>query len=161
MRNQGKALAMLFAALALPAAAQDANVLDIRTTVQKEEVVRDAEGEETKQLVAAEKVVPGDEVIYTVRFSNLGSEPAENVVITNPLPAELSYVMGSAAGPGTRIEFSADGGTTYGDPGSLRVAEASGERPARAEDFTHIRWVMQTPLPPGAEGVATFRARLN
>lgn len=163
MRKYTNPLAMLLvtAAISVPALAQERNVLDIQTTVQKEETVVSGDGTESKQLVPAEKVVPGDEVVYTVRFSNVGSEPADNVVITNPLPAELSYVRDSATGPGTAIEFSVDGGATYGDASSLRIAEPSGERAAQPEDFTHIRWVMQTPLPPGGEGVATFRARLN
>lgn len=155
------AMLLMAAAISFPALAQEQSALDIRTTVQKEETVVSADGTESKQLVPAEKVVPGDEVVYTVRFSNLGSEPAENVVITNPLPAELSYVSDSATGPGTAIEFSVDGGATYGDASSLRVAEPTGERAAQPEDFTHIRWVMKTPLPPGGEGVATFRAILN
>ena len=87
--------------------------------------------------------------------------PCENIVITNPLAAELTYIPGTAFGPGTLIEFSVDGGATFGQPDALTVTEDGVARPAAAEDFTHIRWVMQDELQAGAQGLARFRARLE
>lgn len=141
--------------------AQENGHLNVRTVVQKEEVTIDDEGNRSTRLVDATKVVPGDEVVYTVSFSNVSDEPAENVVITNPLPAELSYVDGSAFGPGADVQFSVDGGVTFGSPRDLEVNEDGVVRGATADDFTHIRWVMGEQIAPGAQGIAQFRARLN
>lgn len=143
------------------AVAQEQGRLDVRTVVQKEQVTVDENGEQRTELVDAATVVPGDEVVYTVTFSNVSDEPAENVVITNPLPAELTYVTGSAFGPGAEIVFSVDGGKTFAPADKLAVTENGAERPARPEDFTHIRWIMQNEFGGGDQGLAQFRARLN
>ena len=133
----------------------------VKTVVQKEEVIVDANGEEKVQLVDAKIVVPGDEVIYPVTFQNISDTAAENVVITNPIAADLEYVDGSAFGPGSDIVFSVDGGTVFAAASELSVADAGVERPAEAKDFTHIRWQMQNEIPAGSQGVARFRARLQ
>ena len=133
----------------------------VKTVVQKEEVIVDANGDEQVQLVDAKIVVPGDEVIYTVTFQNISDTAAENVVITNPIAADLEYVDGSAFGPGSDIVFSVDGGTVFAAASQLSVAESGVVRPAEARDFTHIRWQMQDEIPAGSQGVARFRARLQ
>ena len=90
--------------------AQERGHLNVKTVVLTEEVTVDDNGERQTRLVDASKVVPGDEVIYTVTFANTSDEPAGNVVITNPLADEMTYVVGSAFGPGSDIVFSVDGG---------------------------------------------------
>lgn len=150
----------IFAAFATPAFAQQGH-LNVKTEVQKEEIVVTATGETERRLVAAATVVPGDDVIYTITFTNISAEVAENVVITNPISDNLTYVEGSAFGPGTNIEFSVDGGATYGDLTALTVEADGVQRPAKTEDITHVRWSMQNELQAGAKGMAQFRARLN
>ena len=148
----------LFGANAL---AQDAGHLLVKTVVQKEEVVVDEDGEENVRLVDASTVIPGDEVIYTVTFQNISDQPAENVVITNPIASDLEYVDGSAFGPGSEIVFSVDGGTLFASAAELSVEEDGVMRPARPGDYTHIRWQMQGDIPAGSQGVARFRAKLQ
>jgi len=136
--------------------------LNVTTVVQKEEVVIDANGQRNTKLVDAGKVVPGDEVVYTVTFANVSDEAADNIVITNPLPPEMTYVDGSAFGPGSDIVFSADGGKSFASPEKLLVPdEQGGQRRASPDEYTHIRWVMRDQVRAGAQGVAQFRARLN
>ena len=159
--NLNLLLILAVAFTALPAMSQEEGHLNVQTVVQKEEVSVSDSGETETRLVPAATVVPGDDVVYTITFTNTSDESAENIVITNPLAGELTYVSGSAFGPGTIIEFSADGGNTYGDANELTVTEGGEERPARPEDFTHIRWVMQNDLQAGAQGLARFRARLD
>lgn len=143
------------------AIAQEQGHLNVRTIVQKEEVTVNDTGETERRLVAADTVVPGDDVVYTITFTNISDETAENVVITNPISQSLTYIAGSAFGPGTVIEFSVDGGQTFGLADDLAVATNDGERPAEVSDFTHVRWTMQNDLEAGAQGMARFRARLN
>ncbi|MDH4046698.1 MAG: hypothetical protein OEW68_00480 [Gammaproteobacteria bacterium] len=133
----------------------------VKTIVQKEEVVIDDNGDQKVQLVDARVVVPGDEVIYTVTFQNISDAAADNVVITNPIAADLVYVDGSAFGPGSNIVFSVDGGQTFAATNELSVTENGTTRPAEPRDFTHIRWQMQNEIPAGTQGVARFRARLQ
>ena len=66
--------------------------------------------------------MPGDDLVYTITFQNISDETAENVVITNPIAESLTYVNGSAFGPG------ASPGTTFaglGDGGLDAIVGAS------------------------------------
>lgn len=141
--------------------AQEDGSLDVHTVVQKEEVVVNENGESENRLVAVESVIPGERVFYTITFTNVGDEPAENVVITNPIATELTYVEGSAFGPGMDVQFSVDGGATFAVAADLTVTENGETRAAGPEDFTHIRWVMQGELNTGSQGTARFAAVLN
>ena len=145
---------------ALTAQAQEAH-LNVRTVVQKEEVTVTDSGETERSLVPADTVVPGDDVVYTITFTNVSDESADNIVITNPISENLTYVQGSAFGPGTVIEFSVDNGQSFGAADELMVAANGEQRPADARDFTHVRWTMQDELQAGAQGTARFKARLN
>ena len=154
---------MILMTLAFSAAAegQEQRHLDVSTVVQKEESFTNDAGEEKTRLVAAESVTPGETVFYTITFRNIGDESADNVVITNPIADSLVYVDGSAFGPGSDIEFSVDGGQTYGKASDLTVQEDGTTRAAENKDFTHVRWVMQGNLAAGAQGTARFAAVLE
>ena len=141
--------------------AQDQGHLSVQTVVQKQQVTIDDEGEQQVELVPAETVVPGESVVYTITFTNISDDAADNVVITNPIADSLTYVDGSAFGPGAEIQFSVDNGKTFADREALTVTEEGVVRAASAEDFTHIRWVMQQELAAGAQGVARFSAVLE
>lgn len=144
------------------ATAQEAGAIQIRTSADVEIIETDASGETVTRLEPASKVVPGDIVIYTVSFSNTGSEPADKVVITNPVPRYMEYVDGTAFGPGADISFSIDGGRSWGTSEELVVTAADGtQRPALASDYTDIRWILRNELQPGAQGFARFRTRLQ
>ena len=119
-------------------------------------------GEEVISFVKADKVVPGDEVVYTIHYVNRGTEPAEDVVITNPIPQHMVFTDVGQSPRGAEVEMSADGGAEYGTPGQITVTDTGGgARPANASDYTHVRWTFQEPLEPGAEGSVSFRAQLQ
>ena len=154
--------AMLAATMfVLPAYAQQTGSLNVTTTVQKQVVTVNDAGESETQLVAATTVVPGETVVYTITFQNIGDEAASNVVITNPIAETLTYVDGSAFGPGTEIRFSTDGGQSFAAANELNVEDGGELRPAGPEDFTHVQWVMQNELAVGAQGIARFMAVLK
>lgn len=128
--------------------------------IEAEQVNKEGK-KEIKRLPAA-KVLPGDEVIYTVYYTNAGREPAGEVVITNPIPQHMVYKEGSASGEGTVITFSVDSGKTYDVPENLTVRDADGkERRAEASEYTHIRWTLQKSLLQDAKGHVSFRAKLE
>jgi len=152
---------LMMLALSLQAVAQEQGHLNVTTTVQKQEVTVNDSGEAETRLVAADTVVPGESVVYTITFQNISDEPAANVVITNPISEDLTYVDGSAFGPGTVIQFSTDGGQNFAAADELTVIDDGLSRPAGPDDFTHIRWVMQNELAVGAQGTARFTAVLK
>jgi uncharacterized repeat protein (TIGR01451 family) len=150
--------AIFLTLLAATASAQD--YLEVETTAQKQEVYVNEAGEEATRMVVAERVLPGETVYFTVTFTNISDEVADDVVITNPIAEDLVYVDGSAFGPGTEIQFSVDG-ATFAAAGELTVSEDGATRAAKAADYTHVRWVMQNDLAAGAQGTVRFAAVLK
>jgi uncharacterized repeat protein (TIGR01451 family) len=109
-------------------------------------------------------VLPGDTVRYELRFTNTQSATIRNVVFDNPVPNGMRYVAGTAAADRQRttVTYSIDGGRSYSaEPTVQRVVD--GRRvsvPAPPEMYTHIRWMVQGDLLPGARVSAEFRAQL-
>jgi uncharacterized repeat protein (TIGR01451 family) len=87
------AIACLFAGSVLAAP------IAVQTVAEKEIRTLDADGQVKTSLVPADAVVPGDQVVYTVTFTNNGDEPASKIVVTDPVPEQMRYVDGSAFGP--------------------------------------------------------------
>ena len=136
--------------------------VELNTLALTEITTTNEEGQEVTTRVEAGKVVPGDEVIYTITFANHGTEPAADVVITNPIPEHMVFTQVEESPRGAKVSMSADGGSRYDAPRNLTVTDAKGQtRPAKASDFTHVRWTFQNPLEPGAEGSVSFRAQLQ
>jgi len=112
----------------------------------------------------ANDVLPGDTVRYLLRFTNTRSATIRNVVFDNPVPNGMRYLLGTAAADrqSTSVTYSIDGGKTYSaEPTMQRVV--NGRRvsvSAPAELYTHIRWMVQGDLLPGARVSAEFRAQL-
>jgi uncharacterized repeat protein (TIGR01451 family) len=104
-----------------------------------------ADGGEEKRFVEVRRLEAGEEIYYTIRVRNPGKEPVQDIVVTKRLPFGVDYVAGSASGPACDVELSADNGANY----------SSG---AKAGEFTHVRWVFQRPLAPGATALLRFRA---
>jgi uncharacterized repeat protein (TIGR01451 family) len=114
-----------------------------------------AEVEITSGTVASH----ADQLIYSVMFTNASARLIDGVRITSPVPADVKYVQGSASGPGSQVLFSVDNARTFGRPDELRMDSADGrERIADAAYYTHVRWVLDAPLGPGAFGFVRFRA---
>ena len=142
--------------------AQAPGDIELRNVAELEQEVKTPEGKVEKKRVPATKAIPGNEVIYTSTFRNNGRKPAANVSLVNPVPANTTYVGGSASGENTDIVFSADGGRTWAPVEKLTVTGPDGKkRPAAATDITHIRWTWRGDLAPGRQGAASFRVLVN
>lgn len=121
-----------------------------------------ARGEKVMVRQPANLLQPGEIAIYTNSFTNLGTQPADKLVISNPVPAGTEYLGGSATETGADLLFSVDGGKSFGKPAELTVPDGrGGKRPAEPKDYTTLRWTMRTPLQPGATGVVEFRVRVK
>ena len=83
----------------------------------------------------AAKVVPGDEVVWTIVANNVCTTPAGDVAITNPVPEHMRYVGSSAFGPGANIEFSLDG-STFAVPEALASRKPTARAARRAPTST-------------------------
>lgn len=149
-------------ALLITSTSISAQALTASQIVEREVIVRNADGTQTVTREAADKVTPGDKVIYSLNYYNDDATPAENIVLVMPIPAEVKYMDGSANFDGTNTTYSADGGKSFAGRDDLRVAQADGnKRTARAEDITHIRWVIGTAVAPKTGGTLSFSGRLQ
>jgi uncharacterized repeat protein (TIGR01451 family) len=158
-------LASLLAATAAAAPAEptaSAGTIKLSIVGEMEQEFTNDQGQKAKRLVPLVKVIPGDEIVYTISYHNVGKQPADKVVITDPIPKEVSFKDGSAYGPGTAISYSVDGGKTFGAADALRVKGADGkERAAVGEDYTHVRYTVLASVAPGQKGFVRFRAILK
>lgn len=147
----------LLTALAALGAASTASAQDMRLeakAMQPRTTIED--GKPVTTLVPAGKVTPGDEVHYVLAYTNAGARAAGDVVLVNPVPADLEYV---AADNGALV--SVDGGKVFAPLASLAVTAADGtSRPATGRDVTHVRWNLP-PVAAGAKGQVSFQARLK
>lgn len=144
------AIGCLFASV--PAFAADNVALTSFVFVEKTVA---AVGQKPKVVLAEPKVVlPGDKLVFILNYRNLGSAPARNFVVTNPMPGAVAF-------QGTNDQqaiVSVDGGRNWGRLSELRLREKDGSaRSARAEDVTHVRWTLKQDVPAGAQGKLSFR----
>jgi len=150
-------VAVWLTTLATTAIASEA--VELRTQLIAE--VRESTGpaeRPTFRLVPADRLSQGQVVYYTVRITNPTPVFANKVQVSQLIPANTTYLPGSAAGPGAEVEFSIDGGQSFGRPESLKQADGARATP---EQYTHIRWTLRNPLAPGATALARFRATFN
>jgi uncharacterized repeat protein (TIGR01451 family) len=111
------------------------------------------------KLAPANRVVPGDQVIYTLEIRNSGRAALREPVVTYAVPSHMMYVADSATGPGAEVRYSVDDGHHFDRPENLRVSDADGHfHPAKADDYTHIRWKLKNTLKSKSVAFARFRA---
>src|SRR5262245_37356357 len=128
------AIASLFACgFSGQALAQAEACIQLTTTAQVEKEVVGEKGEKKKVLVPAGKVVPGTEVIWTVRANNVCKQASNNVTINNAVPEHMTLVPSSATGLGSQVTYSLDG-KTFAPAGKLMVQQDGSARPARADE---------------------------
>ncbi len=133
-----------------------------RQVVEKEVTAAGPNGEETVTRIPADKVTPGETIVYSIRYKNDGAVPAGDIVLVMPVPKEVAYVEGSIEGEdGASVSFSADNGATYVARGRLTVVEGGEARPARGDEITHIKWTLTTPVSAQAEGEVSYKAVLR
>tara|TARA_R110001599_G_scaffold57724_2_gene159014 strand:+ start:8627 stop:9214 length:588 start_codon:yes stop_codon:yes gene_type:complete len=142
----------------------------IDSTIMVERIETTASGETVTKLLdpATVKVIPGDKLLFVNAYRNTGQNAVTGFVVNNPVHAAvaLTEVVEDWA------LVSVDGGKNFGKLSELTVTETvatateeSGEtaapvqtsRPAVASDVTHIRWVLTSPIAPGASGELRFR----
>lgn len=137
---------------------------DTVTAEQKIEVVKtetQADGSVVVSYEPADRVVPGEQLRYTISYANGTTEPAEDIVLTMPIEDELAYVEGSAATPNATVLFSADNGVSFRPRNELTVTVEGEVRAAMADDITHVSWRFDAPLAAGAAGKVSLLAVLK
>ncbi|HYW71033.1 MAG TPA: hypothetical protein VE961_08365, partial [Pyrinomonadaceae bacterium] len=112
-------------------------------------------------------VLPGTDLGYTVAFTNSGASPAQNLVLTDPVPANTDFKVGSVAqslgttGLTVAINYSNDGGASW----TYAPSSGGGGAPAGYDrNVTNIRWVFSGNLSytsPNNSGSIGFTTRIR
>lgn len=132
--------------------------LDIRI-VAEVEIKSQEDGHEVTHLAPAGRVVPGDELLYTVEIRNVSARDASAPSVIQPVPEHTAYIADSATGPGADVTFSADGGATFAPAEALKKLGQDGRlHVVSARDYTHIRWQLKKQLKSKSVAFARFRA---
>jgi uncharacterized repeat protein (TIGR01451 family) len=132
--------------------------LEIRAVAEVESKSMDR-GREVVKLIPADRVVPGDRVLYTLEVRNTGATALDAPIVVHPVPEHMRYVAGTAVGPGAEVTYSVDGGHTFDRAENLKVQGPDGNgRLAVAADYTHIRWRLKNSLKTNSMAFVRFRA---
>jgi len=155
--------ATLFALAAVSAVSMPAfaNGLTAEQVVERATVTIDANGNEVRTYTLADEVAPGDEVRYSLAYSNTGQAAADAVNLVMPVPGEVAYIEASATGDPDNLSFSADGGATFAARTSLMLGQGDQARLAAADEITHIKWAFTDPIAPSSVGTVSFSAVLK
>jgi uncharacterized repeat protein (TIGR01451 family) len=102
---------------------------------------------------------PGTTLTYAIAYGNAGGAPigdpasGNGIIITDILPAEVTYIKGSSTCSGQCLKlWSTDGGATF-----------SATEPSAAASVNALRWVILDPIPAGQNpaGTVGFQATAN
>ena len=147
----------LFAALApvVAFAQTQASYVTLTSETFVARTVTDANGNKRNELQAPSKVLPGDPLVFLVKWNNATGKPATDFVINNPIPKNTVFTGARDPQP----LMSVDGGKTFGPLATLKVRGSDGKmRPATNEDVTGLRWKFSQPIPAGNTGSVAFFA---
>ena len=149
----------------IQAAANDPSAdVKIDSKILVERTAPSESGEMVTRLVepATVKVIPGDKLVFINAYRNTGANAVTGFVVNNPVHSAVSLI--EIAEDWALV--SVDGGKNFGKLADLTVTEtvavadadaAPVTRPAKASDATHVRWVLTSPIAPGASGELRFR----
>ena len=112
-------------------------------------------------------IVPGTDLTYTIGFNNTGNAPATNLAVTDPIPANTEFKLGSATtnfgttGLTVTMRYSNDNGATW----TYTPVSGAGGAPAGYDrTVTHVRWSFGgnlSPTSPNNTGSVQFVVRIK
>lgn len=169
-----KRVRFLVALAALLWSAAAAAQVTLEHDVRKVETTLEADGRVKRELMPVEEVVPGEELRYTVTFTNDSDTvvDAERIVVTVPLPDGTAYLPGTAGGDAARVEYSSDGESfnalEHGEPAGPRPdgrarppADAGPDEQAGDPSVRALRWTYRQDLAPGDSSMVFFHVRMQ
>lgn len=145
------ALASLLAAV--PAQAKDSGVT-LTNSVLVQHKSAAADGTTRVTLVPAKRVVPGDRVVFRIAYKNNLSQPVSGMVVSNPVPANLSYRGPAEGSPAPEVSVD---GSHFAPLAALTVAG----RPAQPDQVRAVRWLVKGPVPAGAAAQYSYEASIK
>lgn len=144
--------------------------LQLQLSVAKSVVTTNVQGQPEvtwESLGGQATVQPGDVLRYTLAGQNTSDRPVRNLAVTQPIPAQMKYVLDSATvnqNAGAEITYSIDAGKTFVAEPVIEVTLPDGKvetRPAPAEMYTHVRWDFNNAVSAGAMLNAAYQVEVR
>jgi uncharacterized repeat protein (TIGR01451 family) len=120
-----------------------------------------------KSVAPAGTQSPGTDLAYTVTFTNTGGAAAQSFVVTDPIPANTDFKVGSVTtnlgttGLTVTVAYSNDGGTTW----TYTPVSGAGGAPAGYDRaVTNVRWALTgnlSQISPNNTGSLGFTVRIR
>jgi uncharacterized repeat protein (TIGR01451 family) len=134
-------------------------LISVSMKAEKEVIIN-----KVSKMVAADKVNPGDVILYTLSYVNSGDESATSAFLDDPVPKGTVYLAGSALGNDADVTFSIDGGKTFKKPSLLtyevKINGKVEKKIASPEQYTDIRWTVRV-IPAHGSGQVGFKVRVK
>jgi uncharacterized repeat protein (TIGR01451 family) len=144
--------ALASVAATLPAQAKGGVTLTNSVLVQHKSAA--ADGTTRVALVPAKRVVPGDRVVFRIAYKNNLSQPVSGMVVSNPVPANLSYRGPAEGSPAPEVSID---GTHFAPLAALTAAG----RPATADQVRAVRWIVKGSVPAAGAGQYSYEAAIK
>lgn len=147
--------------------AQDAAKPKLDLTLSDAKEVRTMkDGKEVIELLPVTSTQGGDVLLYTIAYVNNGATAADGASITGVIPEGTRLILGSQQqASDLDVVFSINGGESFLPlPITIPVKKDDGKvfrEPAPADLFTHIKWQLTTPLPPGTGGKVSYKVKVK
>ncbi|MBC1221453.1 DUF11 domain-containing protein [Nostoc sp. UCD121] len=132
--------------------------IQLRLEAEKQVIAQDQQGKQSKtwQPLKGQAVVrPGDVLRYTLSGENKSDRPVKNLILNQPIPKGMVYILKSAIATNeTKVTYSIDGGRSFVENPTVKVTLPGGKvetKPAPANVYTHIR--LQVPSVPAKKTV--------
>ncbi|MDZ8183900.1 MAG: hypothetical protein RMX96_03420 [Nostoc sp. ChiSLP02] len=120
--------------------------IQLRLEAEKLVIAQDRQGKQSQkwELLKGQAVVrPGDVLRYTLSGENQSDRPVKNLILNQPIPRGMVYVLKSANITNNgKITYSIDGGRNFVENPTVKVTLSNGKvetKPAPAIAYTHIR----------------------
>jgi uncharacterized repeat protein (TIGR01451 family) len=141
--------------------------IQLRLEAEKQVIAQDQQGKQSKtwQPLKGQAVVqPGDVLRYTLSGENKSDRPVKNLILNQPIPKGMVYILKSAiAANDTKVTYSIDGGRSFVENPTVKVTLPDGKvetKPAPANVYTHIR--LQVSSVPAKKTVkATYQVQVR
>ena len=141
--------------------------IQLHLEAEKQVVAQDQQGKQSKtwQPLKGQVVVrPGDVLRYTLIGENKSDRPVKNLILNQPIPKGMVYVLQSTnVTNNAKVIYSIDGGRSFVENPTVKVTFPDGKvetKPAPANLYTHIR--LQVPLVAGKTTVkATYQTQVR
>lgn len=135
----------------------------------EKKIIRNQQGKQQvswQTLQGNVTVQPGDMLRYIVTGKNNSDRPVNNLVFTQPIPKQTTYVLNSVTVKNNtaKVTYSIDNGKSFVEKPLVQVKLPNGKivtRPAPAELYTHVRWKFGQSITPQAVVNATYQVRVR